>query len=120
MRYLFTAFVLLCFSCNRGDNLDIKVVDSDDEYIYAARFSPGKSLAVERFINRRIAPTRMSSDGDMEVTAVLEDKTKFDYEVSPGELIITLDKRQNSPASYARIKSMCEDLNRIINPKEEK
>ncbi|KAA0993663.1 hypothetical protein [Dyadobacter aurulentus] len=119
MKLLSASLLLLCFSCNRGNDLHIKVTDSDDTYEYAARFEPAKSVAVQRFVNRHIAPTRIISDGDMEVTVVLEDKTKFDYEVFPGELNISLDKSQNSPAGYARIKKMCEDLNRIINPKKE-
>ncbi|MCE6987833.1 hypothetical protein [Dyadobacter sp. CY323] len=105
-------------SCRDSDNISIKVVDNEDLYKYSAKFPRNKSHAVERFINNRIAPTYIKSDSDLDVTTILNDKTKFHYESSPGELIIELDKTENNTASYFRIKKMCEDLNRIVNPKK--
>lgn len=122
MKLFLLSLLALTLSCNRGgdDNLRIKVVDSDDTFEYSATFDPGRSPAVERFINSRIAPTHITSNGDMGVTTVLDDKTIFDYEASPGKLLITLDKDRNSKTGYYRIKSMCEGLSRVINPEKKK
>ncbi|WP_031527128.1 hypothetical protein [Dyadobacter crusticola] len=122
MKILLLLLSALALSCNRGhdDNLRIKVVDSDDTFEYSATFDPGRSVAVERFINSQIAPVHITADGDMEVTTTLSDKTIFDYEASPGKLTITLDKDRNSKTSYYRIKRMCEGLNRVINPGQKK
>jgi hypothetical protein len=120
MKHFFLFSIAFLFSCHKQGDLDIKVVDSDDVYEYSATFDPARSLAVERFINARIAPTHITSNGDLDVTTILNDKTTFDYESSPGELIITLDKKRNNQAGYNRIKKMCQELNQIINPKQKK
>ncbi|NIJ54309.1 hypothetical protein [Dyadobacter arcticus] len=104
-------------SCRNSDNIDIKVVDSDNVYRYTATFPRSKSRQVERFINSRIAPSSIRYDDDVDLTTILDDRTKFDYEASPGELEIELDKNENSRESYIRIKEMCQGLNQIINPK---
>jgi hypothetical protein len=106
------------FACSESDNIHIKVVDDDDMYRYTATFPRSKSRLVERFINARIAPTNITSDDVLNVTTLLEDKTKFDYKATPGKVRIELDKDENSRASYHRIKKMCEDLNQIINPRK--
>lgn len=122
MKILFQIFVILVIvsfsSCRGSGDLSIKVTDNDDMYKYSANFKPEKSAEIEKFINSRIAPTHISSDGELDVTTILADKTIFDYEASPGELTITLDKDRNSKASYQRIKRMCQELNHVINPQK--
>lgn len=116
---LLIGLVICCLTaCRDSQDIHIKVVDNDDVYKYTATFPRNKSRLVERFINSRIAPTNITSDEVLDVTTILEDQTKFDYEAAPGELRIELDKNENSPASYFRIKKMCQDLNQIINPKK--
>ncbi|TLV03253.1 hypothetical protein [Dyadobacter luticola] len=115
--FAFCLFVSLV-ACRESDNISIKVVDDDHIYRYNATFPRSRSRDVERYINNRISPSSISYDNAVDVTTTLDDNTKFDYEASPGKLEIELDKRQNSLASYQRIKKMCKGLDQVINPKK--
>jgi hypothetical protein len=110
------ATVALLSSCNSGD-LNIKVKDADEFYRFTAIYDEQKTPRVNAFINRSIAPTSIVSDEDIDVTTVLDDKTKFKWESSPGKMMIYLDKDENSRASYQRIKSMCQGAKEIMMAK---
>lgn len=109
---------VMAFSCNNSENVSVKVKDADDYYRFTATFNKKKSARVNRFINSQIAPTRIESDEDIDITTKLDDQTTFRWESSPGELMIYLDKDENSEASYHRIKGMCENIKDIITDKK--
>lgn len=108
--------VALAWSCNNGD-LHIRVKDADDYYRFSAKFDKSKSPRIHRFINSQIAPTRVESDRDIDITTTLDDQTKFKWEASPGKIMIYLDREENNKASYVRIKQMCEKIKDIIEDK---
>ena len=110
------AVAAMFVSCNNGD-LSVKVKDADDYYRFTATFDEDKSPQVSEFLNGEIAPTRIVSDTDFKVTTVLNDQTKFTLESSPGEIMIYLDKEENSRASYHRVKNLCEGIKDIIMEK---
>ncbi|MEX6687260.1 hypothetical protein QTN47_07125 [Danxiaibacter flavus] len=112
---LATAFLLS--SCRHSNhNIKISVKNNEDLYQFSASYNDKKTGKIENLINEKIAPTRLewSGDDDIDVTTVLEDKTKFHLESSPGELRIRLDKTENSRDSYLKIKEMCEEIKDII------
>lgn len=111
------AFLLVLASCRHSNhNIKIAVKNSEDLYQFSASYNEKKTGKIENLINEKIAPTRLewSGDDDIDVTTILEDKTRFHLESSPGELKIKLDKTQNSRDSYLRIKEMCEEIKDII------
>lgn len=102
-------------SCNNSDDVKIAVKDSDDEYQFTAYFDKNKMEKIIKVIDQNIVPTTISSDDDkIDVTTTLEDKTKFELEYEPGEVMIKLNKNENSKSSYSRIKKMCEEIKRTI------
>lgn len=110
------AIAAVAWSCNTG-GLHIRVKDADDYYRFSAKFDKAVSPRIHRFINSQIAPTRIESDRDIDITTILDDETKFQWEASPGEIMIYLDRQENSKASYVRIKQMCEKIKDIIQEK---
>ena len=105
-------------SCKHSGDVKISVKDSDDEYRFTAYFDEKKMDEIVKIINVNIAPTTISSDAnEIDVTTTLEDKTKFDLEYSPGEVLVKINKNENSKSSYVRIKKMCEEIKRAIGKK---
>ncbi len=114
------AAILILSSCwHSNHNIRISVKNNEDQYQFSASYNERKTGKIENLINEKIAPTRLkwSGDEDVDVTTVLEDKTKFHLESSPGELRIKLDKTENSHDSYIRVKEMCEEIKDIITNK---
>lgn len=105
-------------SCHKSGDLQIRVKDSDDYYRFAATYDEAKTPRINEFINREIAPTHIESTEDIDVETILNDDTRFKWESSPGELLIYLDKGQNSKASYHRIRNMCERIKHLVGEKQ--
>lgn len=97
-----------------SDDLNISVSDSDDAYEFAARFDRHRTQRVQKFINAHMAPGTVVTGNYVDITAILDDDTRFVLEESPGEVRIKLDKEVNSAASYHRVKRMCEGLKKVI------
>lgn len=105
-------------SCKHSEDVKISVKDSDDEYRFTAYFDEKKTNEIVKIIDQNIAPTTISSDEDeIDVTTTLDDKTKFDLQYEPGEVLIRLNKNENSKSSYYRIKKMCEEIKSVIGKK---
>ena len=100
--------------CKESGESKISVSDSDDEYEFFAKYDVKKTRDVQNFINSQIAPRRFAVGEDVDVTATLGDKTKFELKESKGKVRIRLDKGKNSVASYKRIKQICEGIKREI------
>jgi hypothetical protein len=116
---LFVCTLGICFfSCYNAGDLKISVKDSDEEYQFSAHFDEHKTSEVKRVIDQSITPTRIYSEKDeVGVTTILDDKTKFDLQYDPGDVLIKLNKNENSKASYIRIKKMCEQIKKVIGEK---
>ncbi|WP_221391715.1 hypothetical protein [Dyadobacter sp. NIV53] len=115
-----TAVFLLsvCLSCFDSEDTKISVTDSDDTYEFYAKFDKSKMGEIQNFINRKIAPSSIVTDKNMDITTTLNDNTQFQLKESPGKIRIILDKEDNSVASYIRIKKMCEGIKGIISEKK--
>ncbi|WP_090379381.1 hypothetical protein [Dyadobacter sp. SG02] len=112
---LFSQIVMLGMltSCNNGD-VSIAVKDEDDYYRFKAHFDDNLSPEVSEFLNDHIQSIRIDPERDSKIVTILEDKTKLTVESSPGEVMIYLDKEENSRDSYHRIKNLCEGVKDVI------
>ncbi|GLU52562.1 hypothetical protein [Dyadobacter frigoris] len=115
---LLLLIVSISISCKHSGDVKISVKDTDEEYKFTAYFDEKKTREIVKVIDQNIAPTTISSDEDeIDVTTILDDKTKFDLQYSPGEVIIKFNKNENSKSSYIRIKKMCEEIKKAIGKK---
>jgi hypothetical protein len=103
----------LLISCNNGD-VNIAVKEDDGYYRFKAHFDENISPEISEFLNDHISPIRIDPERETKIITVLEDQTKLTVESSPGELMIYLDKEENSRASYHRIKNLCEGVKGVI------
>ncbi len=122
--FYLTAFCLISLSIflvyskldihNHG--LEISVREDDDAYQFTAYFDAANTTRVQKYINKSIEPNGLfSSENDrFNVSTTLADKTEFNVKESPGNLKITLNKRQNTTASYHRIKNMCDGIKQLL------
>ena len=116
------ALILLCHcalqSCFHHNNHDTKISvdESTGTYKFSASFPEDETGKVHRLINKTISPNGLfaSANDYMDVTTTLEDKTTFAVEASPGIIRIKIDREGNSPASYDRIKEMCEKIKNTL------
>jgi hypothetical protein len=114
---IISLFAFVFFACaHHNPDLDISVTESDDEYKFSAYFDEARTRDVQRFVNRSIEPNGIFSGEDdrLDVDTKLQDRTSFKLKASPGELIIKISKIENTPASVARIRKMCEGIKGII------
>ena len=99
-----------------GDNINISVKESTDEYKFSADFNENQSMKVQQFMDDFLDQhTFTNAEIDADIT--LDDKTKFYVKAFPGELRIKLNKRKNSIESYRKIKKMGEGIKQILTGK---
>lgn len=108
--------ISMLLSCSDGKNRKISVTDSANTYEFLAKFEKEKTKRVQDFINTQVAPSSFSGD-HVNITTTLDDKTKFKLEERAGRVRIELDKEANSDASYHRIKTMCEGIEKVLDEK---
>ncbi|GAB4043639.1 hypothetical protein [Spirosoma jeollabukense] len=118
MKAVSSISVLLLISallaCSDGNNRKISVTDSPNTYEFLAKFEKEKTKRVQDFINTQVAPSSFSGD-HVDITTTLDDKTRFKLEERAGRIRIELDKEANSDASYQRIKTMCEGIEKVLD-----
>jgi len=108
----------ISFSCKDSSETKVSITDSDDTYEFYAKFDKSKTRQIQDFINKKIAPSSLITDRDLDVTTTLDDKTQFEIKQSPGKVHIKLDKEDNTVASYIRIKKICNGIRGIISEKK--
>jgi hypothetical protein len=107
------------FSCSHFHNrhdINISVSESSYSYRLTAYFNKTGNKKVQRYINDCIKPNEFEGNY-IDVNTILDDKTSFYIKSVPGKLFIKLDKRENSEASYRRIKKMCEGIKEVLAKK---
>jgi len=97
-------------------SISVSVVENEEMYSFSARYDPKATGRVEGYINQNISPDQMGSSPDdyVDATTSLNDHTRFHIKESPGRLEIKLDKRENTTASYYRIRKMCEGVKQLL------
>ena len=115
---LFYALVCITItSCRHNDgNINISYNESGHYYTMKAHFSKNKTRNVEEYMDDRIgAGSNMSFvNTRIDGKIILDDHTTFYIEKYAGLVEIKLDKDENSPEAYHRIKSMCEGIKEVV------
>ena len=105
-------------SCIHHNNhsLYIKVDESDAGYKFYASFPDDLTSKVHHVVNNSISPNGLfgSANDFMNINTTLQDQTTFAVKASPGFIEIKINKRENSEASYDRIKEMCAKIKRSL------
>jgi hypothetical protein len=109
-------FIALASCRHHPGNLDISIKDADHYFYMAADFDKNKTRRVEHFMNREIGKESNFSFVNMRTNATvrLDDDTKFFLRKEPGLIRIKLNKDENSPAAYYRIKALCEGMKNVM------
>jgi hypothetical protein len=108
--------IMICFSCSNfhnDHNISINISESSHKYRLSAYYNRAKDEKVHRYINECIQPARLTDDY-VNATTTLDDNTIFYIRSTSGELSIKLDKRENSEASYRRVKKICEGIKEVL------
>jgi len=80
-----------------------------------AKFNPGKTAAVERWLDKELATGDVSfTNTKIDGNITLDNQATFYVKKSPGFLNIKLDKEKNSDAFYRKIRSVCEGINDVV------
>ena len=97
-------------------NTSVTISESKNDYSLTASYDVRKTAKVQSYINDAIAPNSLfrSENDDFNVTTTLADRTNFHVKESPGKLKIEIDKKQNSYASYRKVKKMCEGIKDLL------
>ncbi|MEJ0101556.1 MAG: hypothetical protein WDO19_02880 [Bacteroidota bacterium] len=114
---MFTFCIVTFLSCfHRDRDIKISVKETEDVYRFTASFPESKTRKVQRLINNSISPNSFFSSPDdyLDVSTILQDKTRFSIKASPGKLSIKLDREENTVASYHRVKEMCEEIKNTL------
>jgi hypothetical protein len=109
-------FIALASYRYHPGNLDISIKDADHYFYMAADFDKNKTRRLEHFMNREIGKESNFSFVNTRTNATvrLDDNTKFFLRKEPGLIRIKLNKDENSPAAYYRIKAMCEGMKDVM------
>ena len=114
---LFACCALTVLSCfHNNHDIKISVKETEDVYRFTASFPESQTRKVQRLINNSISPNSFFSSPDdyVDVSTILQDKTRFSIKASPGNLSIKLDRYENTVASYRRVKEMCEEIKNTL------
>ncbi|MES2370977.1 MAG: hypothetical protein V4557_00255 [Bacteroidota bacterium] len=97
-----------------GRNTSIRVKENSRIYEIKALYAKNKTFRVQRFIDQELHTTNVFSNTRIDGDIVLDDRSNFYVQAYPGKLIIRMDRRENDPEAYHRIKSLGEKLKRKL------
>ena len=113
---IFVGASVLFTSCRHHGDIDITMKDAGHYFYMDADFHHSKTRQVENYMKREIGKESNFSftNSQTNATVTLADDTRFYMRKEPGHIVIKLNKDENSPAAYYRIKSMCEGIKEVI------
>ncbi len=102
-------------SCFR-DNTNISIHDERNSYQFYASYNKSKTENVLHYLNENLNNDNgyFSDLNYIDVTTTLHDDTKLYIKATPGRIKIKLDKRENTEASYKRVKHICNELKDVL------
>src|SRR5215510_10920571 len=107
--------VTILLSCGfPNGSISIKHSQYDHYYEMTAKFNPGKTDKVDKYLDKELADGKMSfvnTQMDGEIT--LDDKTTFYVKKSSGYLHIKFDKQKNTEEAYSKIRGVLEGINDV-------
>ena len=112
-------FVSVCVSCSQlgnNGNINITLSESEHDYKVLAHYPEENTKKVERYLTKKIGRKSNVSFRNTQIDAqlTLDDGTTFYMKNQPGNLIIKLNKDENSDASYKEIKALGEGLQPLL------
>ncbi len=112
--------VLQCIvlsSCWTNDkNIHISYKNNDDSYSMDARFSKRNTRAAEQYMNEKIGKQNNISfvNTDIDAQFTLDDGSRFYMQKSPGHILISMNKFENTPEHFQRIQEMCKGMKYVF------
>ncbi|MEO7800962.1 MAG: hypothetical protein ABIR81_03125 [Ginsengibacter sp.] len=109
--------ILLNTSCNNSNN-NINITYSEDDQYYSmiANFAKNKTRSVEKYMDYKLGHSSNMSftNASIDGRIALDDHTNFYIKKIPGHIKIKLDKNENSPEAYNRVKAMCLGIKKVV------
>lgn len=97
-----------------GRGVSIRVKETGRVYEIKASYAKSKTYRIQRFIDQELHTTNVFSNARMDGDITLDDRSNFYVQAYPGRLVIRMDRRENDPEAYYRIKSLGEKLKRKL------
>ncbi|MEO8171861.1 MAG: hypothetical protein ABI581_02215 [Sediminibacterium sp.] len=97
-----------------GRDVSIRVKETGRIYEIKASYAKNKTYRIQRFINQELHTSNVFSNARMDGDITLDDRSNFYVKAYPGRLVIRMDRRENDPEAYYRIKSLGEKLKRKL------
>ena len=98
-----------------GGSIDIRHSHYDHYYEMTAKFNPGKTNQVDRYLDRELSSGDMVFvNTRMEGEITLDNKTTFYIKKSPGYLKIKFDKVKNSDEAYTKVKYVLDRIGEVV------
>ncbi|MEO7530581.1 MAG: hypothetical protein ABIS69_04190 [Sediminibacterium sp.] len=98
----------------RGRNVSIRVKETLKTYELKASYARNKTYRIQKFMDDELHTSDVFSHGEVDGTITLDDQTNFYAYTAPGRLTIRMNRRENDPEAYHRIKSLGEKLKRKL------
>jgi hypothetical protein len=95
---------------NNDNDVSIKINETDDIYQLRAHYGEWKTDKVRRYMNERLHTNNRFRNATMDADVTLDDKTSFYIRTSSGRLFIKVNRNQNDPEAFERVKQFGEDL----------
>jgi hypothetical protein len=114
---LFGLWVMIRFRWDwtrNGRNTSIRVKENGRIYEIKASYAKNKTYRIQRFIDQELHTRDVFSNARMDGDITLDDRSNFYVQAYPGKLIIRMDRRENDPEAYYRLKSLGEKLKRKL------
>ena len=108
--------VLIFTSCSGNKDLKVSVKDSDEEFVFTARYDRKKTVEVQQYVNKSLKPNRIFSDHEEDAVkdVKLANGSTFHVESTPGDLLVTFNKQDNSDAAYYEMRELCKGIREIV------
>ena len=97
-----------------GRNVSIRVKETSRIYELKASYARNKTYRIQKFMDEELHTTDVFNHARIDGDVVLDDQTSLYVRTEPGKLTIRMNRRENDPAAYYRIKSLGEKLKRKI------
>lgn len=105
-------------SCNNSSNSNINITYSENDQYYSmvANFAKNKTRTVEKYMDYKLGHSSNMSfiNSTIDGKIALDDHTNFYIKKIPGHIKIKLDKNENSPEAYSRVKAMCQGIKKVV------
>jgi ABC-type Na+ efflux pump permease subunit len=103
-------FAFVLYKITVHHNTDIRISESDNSYEFYASYSNNKTRQVQRFLDNKLNTKTVFRNARIDGLVTLTDNTNIYVKTTPGRLMIKLDKHENTPEAYTRIKRVGDEL----------